>query len=184
MRDLSPDFAAAVASAEITPATLVFLDFAGDPVRIWTGLGPLEWAGETWQGIGSFGSVEPVEEYSDIRSGAVGLALNSVPNTTLYTLKDLVFKGRTAEVWLALFDPAAGPAELIGVELMLRGTMDVLKLHRTPDKSTITLSIINELSRLRDTWGALYTDPHQQALYPGDTSLRFVASMQDLQIRI
>lgn len=182
MRDLSPDFSAIVSSAEITPAVLVFLDLEEGPLRIWTGLGTLEWGGESWQGIGSFGAVEPIEEYSDVRSGSVGLMLTGVPNRTLSTLKDIGFKDRGASIYLAMF--AGDSRELIGVELMLRGTMDVLKLNRAPESSTLTLSIVNELSRLRDTWGSLYTDPHQQALFPGDTSLRFVASLQDLQIRI
>ena len=181
MRDLHPDFAATVTAGTITPALLVFLDIDGDPVRVWSGHGPLSWAGETFLGVGNFGTIEPVEEYSDIRAGSCGLTLTGVPGSTLHTLKDLPFKDRAAEIWLALFDEASA---LIGVELLVRGTMDVLRIARTPEKSTLTLTVINELARLKDTWGALYTDPHQQALHPGDTSLRFVASMQDLQIRI
>jgi hypothetical protein len=181
MRDLHPNFAATVSTGTIAPAVLVFLDIDGDPVRVWSGHGPLPWAGEVFHGVGNFGTIEPVEEYSDIRAGSCGLTLTGVPGSTLHTLKNLPFKDRTAEIWLALFD---GDNALIGVELLVRGTMDVLKIARTPEKSTISITVINELARLKDTWGSLYTDPHQQALHPGDTGLRFVASIQDLQIRI
>ena len=186
MRDLHPDFAAAAVSSTITPATFVFLDILGQPLRLWTGCGIVPYGGHNWQGIGAFGGVDPIEEYSEVRAGQLQLTLTRVPSHTLATLKDLTFKGRAAEVHLGLFTPAEASADdtLIGMELLYRGTMDTLKISRSPKESTITLTIANELQRLRDVWGLLYTDPHQQSLHPGDTSLRFVASLQDLQIRI
>jgi hypothetical protein len=53
MRDLHPDFATAVATSEISPAILTFLDFEGQPLRAWTGLGPLEWNGQIFLGLAS-----------------------------------------------------------------------------------------------------------------------------------
>lgn len=182
MRDLSPDFAEAIQTRHVTPALFVYLDFAGDPLRAWTGLGPVEWSGHTWLGFGMLAEVEPVEEYSDIRSGAVSLMVNKVPNTSLSGLADLVYKRRAAEIHLALFD--GDSRNLLGVELLLRGTMDTLELDRKPDGSTIKVVVANELARLRDAWGALYTDAHQRAAYPTDTALRFVASLQDVTIKL
>lgn len=182
MRDLSPSFAAAAAAARITPAILVHLDFAGQPLRAWSGLGPLLYESQTYLGFGTLADIEPIEEYSEIRAGTVRLTLTKVPNTALSDLPSIVFKRRHAEVFLALFD--SGTDELIGVETLLRGTMDTMSLSRSPESSTIELTIANELSRLRQSWGSLYTDPHQQQLFPDDTGLRFVASIQDLQISI
>ncbi|MDB6078762.1 MAG: hypothetical protein JWO82_2509 [Akkermansiaceae bacterium] len=182
MRDLSPDFATACQAGDIYPALLVYLDFLDDPLRCWTGLGPLEWAGHTYLGFGNLGEVPPVEEYSDIRAGVLNLGLTGVPNHALSGVSDLVFKKRTAEIHLAMFAGGDSP-ELIGVELLLRGTMDTLKLKRGPSTSSFELALANELARLRDSWGLLYTDPHQRQLYPDDTSLRFVQSFQDLTIK-
>lgn len=182
MRDLSPDFAAAIQTRQVTPALFVFLDIAGDPLRAWTGLGPVEWSGHTWLGFGMLAEIEPVEEYSDIRSGSVSLKVNKVPNTSLAGLADLVYKRRAAEIHLALFD--GDSRNLLGVELLLRGTMDTMELDRQPDGSTIKVVVANELARLRDSWGALYTDAHQRAAYPADTALRFVASLQDVTIKL
>ena len=57
MRDLSPEFLAAIRADSVVPALLVYLDFAADPFRAWTGLGPVEWLGHTWQGVGNLGEV-------------------------------------------------------------------------------------------------------------------------------
>ena len=184
MRDLSPTFAAAVAAGTIAPAVLAFLDFDGAPVRVWTGIGSLSYGGETWLGLGSLGAIDPIEEYSEIRSGSVTLTITQVPNHLLSEATGLTFKRRAAEILLAMFQPEADNQILIGVETILRGTMDTMTVSRAPEASVIRLTIANELARLRDSWGALYTDPHQRAAFAGDSSLRFVASLQDLEIRI
>jgi len=182
MRDLSPDFAEAIQSRTVTPAIFVFLDFAGDPLRAWTGVGPVEWSGHTWLGFGMLAEIEPVEEYSDIRAGSITLKVTGVPGTALSGLADLVYKRRAAEIHLALFD--GDSRNLLGVELLLRGTMDTLDLDRQPDGSTLRVTVANELARLRDSWGSLYTDAHQRAAYGSDTALRFVASLQDVTIKL
>jgi hypothetical protein len=184
MRDLSPDFAEAIQSRQLTPALFVFLDVAGDPLHAWTGLGPVEWNGHTWLGLGSLAGVEPIEEYSDVRAGSLKLTLAPVPDSVFASnnLAEIVYKRRTAEIYLALFE--GDSRNLVGVELLMRGSMDVLQLSRAPEASTIKLSVVNELARLRDSWGALYTDAHQRAAHAGDTGLRFVASLQDVTIKL
>lgn len=55
--------AASAATAPIaTPVVLVELDFATGPFRVWTGLGPLDWAGKVFEGAGSIGAISDVEE--------------------------------------------------------------------------------------------------------------------------
>ena len=181
MRDLSPAFAAAVASSAVTPAIMVYLDLLPTALRAWTGLGTLSWSSHDWSGFGMLAALDPVEEYSEIRAGAITLSLTHIPSTALSELASLTYKSRLAEIYLALF--AGDTTELVGVELLMRGQMDTLKLKRGPDSSSLSLTVVNELTRLRDSWAALYTDPHQQALHPGDTALRFVPSLQDFQIK-
>ena len=181
MRDLSPTFAAAIQTRDVTPALLVYLDILGDPLRAWTGLGPLEWAGNTYLGFGMLAGVEPIEEYSEIRAGGLTLTLTQVPGHALSGLPTLTYKRRAAEIHLGLFD--GDSRNLLAVELLFRGTMDTLTVERGPETTTLKLALTNELARLRDTWGALYTDTHQRAIHPTDTALRFIPSLQDFRIK-
>jgi len=181
MRDLHPDFAAAIQGRQITPALLVYLDVLGDPLRCWTGLGPLEWSGHTWLGFGALAGVDPIEEYSEIRAGELTLTLTHVPGTALSGLPALSYKRRAAEIHLALLD--GDTANILGVELLFRGAIDHLTIERGPENSTLKLALTNELARLRDTWGLLYTDTHQRSLYPSDTALRFIPGLQDFRIK-
>jgi hypothetical protein len=169
-------------ASEVTPAMLAFLDIEGDPVRVWSGVGVLHYAGESWQGTGSFGAVDAIEEYSEIRAGSVNLTLTEVPNHALSSLGTLKFKGRRAELLLAMF--AGDSHDLIGVETLMRGAMDVLKVQRKPKGTTLNLTLTNELAKLRESWGQIYTDADQQTLHPGDSGLRFVQSIQDVDITL
>ena len=182
MRSLSPAFVSAIDADAVTPALLVWLDFANDPLRAWSGLGTIAWAGHFWQGLGNLASVGGVEEYSEIRAGSVELQLTQVPGTALADAASLVYKRRAAEIHLALLD--GDGIDILASVLLFRGTMDTLELDRQPGSSTFTLTLANELARLRDSWGLLYTDSDQQTLFPGDTGLRFVPSLQDKKIRL
>jgi hypothetical protein len=184
MRDLSPEFQTAIAAGSVIPALLVYLDFAGDPLRAWTGLGSIEWEGEDWLGLGNLGEVGVIEEYSEIRAGTVDLKLLQVPGTALADAASLTYKRRAAEIHLALLDADSPAPAILHACLLFRGTMDTLELDRQPGSSSFTLTLANELARLRDSWGLLYTDSDQQRLFPGDTSLRFVPSLQDKQVRL
>lgn len=182
MRDLSPDFLAAVRSASVSPAMLVSLDFEGSPVYVWSGIGNFGWDSKVWQGVGSLAQIAPIEEYSDIRAGSLQLTLTNVPNTALSSVPSLIFKRRTAKIFLAMF--VGDTRELIGVESIFKGTMDTMSISRSPQSSSIQLNISNELARLRDTGGSIYSDAHQQRLFPGDTSLRFIQSIQDVKVTL
>ena len=74
--------AAAAATAPIaTPVVLVDLDFATGPFRVWTGLGPLDWAGSP------DGSV--IEAHIPIRTSIQddALALMQVTNNLEFRIK-------------------------------------------------------------------------------------------------
>ena len=54
--------AAAATAPVVAPVVLVELDFATGPFRVWTGLGPLDWAGKMFEGAASIGAISDVEE--------------------------------------------------------------------------------------------------------------------------
>lgn len=179
MRDLAYNFIQAAESGTVSPFILAHLDFMEDPLYAWTGLGSINYAGHIYHGIGGFGDIGTVEEYSEPRAGTQTLTLTHVPNKLLSSIHNLTFKGRAYSMALAFFD-AAG--DLIGVEPLTSGTIETLTIKRRPDTSTIEARVTNELAILKKTWGHTLTDADHQKLNPGDTALRFVASLQDLKI--
>ncbi|WP_198377140.1 hypothetical protein [Neoroseomonas rubea] len=97
--------ASSATSPVAAPVVLVELDFASGPFRAWTGLGPLNWAGKVFEGVGSIGAVGEVEETVELRAVRLTLALSPVPQEVVdIALAERSFRLRPARLWGALLD--------------------------------------------------------------------------------
>jgi hypothetical protein len=52
-RDLTPGFAAALAARDLRPVIFYEGAFASGPLRLWSGLSAIDWAGQSWSGAGA-----------------------------------------------------------------------------------------------------------------------------------
>ncbi|HEV7266485.1 MAG TPA: hypothetical protein VGN83_16420, partial [Falsiroseomonas sp.] len=68
--------AAAATAPVVAPVVLCELNFATGPFRVWTGLGPLTWAGLTFEGVGDLGAMSEVEETVELRAVRLTLTLS------------------------------------------------------------------------------------------------------------
>lgn len=183
MRDLHPDFRQIIVGGyEIAPVILIFLDFAPMPVRVWNGVGTLKHDGHDWIGAGHIGGVEPIRESSEIKAESIQLILNALPDTELEALNEQQYKARTAEIYYCLLETSCN--EVIACDLGWAGEMDTLSVRVSPQARDIELSIVNDLVRLKQTWGAMHTDSDQRDIDPDDTSHRFIHAIQDLALRV
>lgn len=78
-RALSPAFAEALASAELCPVVFSEGEFASGTVRIWTGLGEVNWDGKIWTGLGGLLSFGAIEETNQVVASGTMLSLSAVP---------------------------------------------------------------------------------------------------------
>ena len=68
-RDLTPDFAAALADRDLRPVIFFEGEFASGTVRLWSGLGEIGWAGQSWSGAGALLGLGAIEETSEVVAG-------------------------------------------------------------------------------------------------------------------
>ena len=52
-RDLTSDCVMALAECDLRPVIFFEGAFASGPVRLWSGLGEIGWAGQSWSGAGA-----------------------------------------------------------------------------------------------------------------------------------
>lgn len=180
MRTLTEEFKDAIEVGPVIPAYLVFLDFDPDPVYAWDGVGTLSHDDQTWQGLGQIAQIEPLAESADIRTTELGMTLFQIPNDVLSDLSTLSWKGRAVEVTVVLF--AADRQTVIGSELFFKGTIDTLTVEVGPELSAINIVAVNELVKLRHSYGYIYTNEDHKILHPTDTALRFSAVIQNKQL--
>lgn len=170
----------AVEQNVIAPILFADLDFASGHVRVHSGVGTITWGGFDWFGLGAFGNVTGLEENAELSRKTVTYTLSGVPNTLIGTVLGEDYQGRSAKVYLGLFDTttyqlAADP------HLMDAGLMDVSNIE---EGQTCTVSITAE-SRIA-SWSRpverRYTDAEQQGKFTGDKGLEFMSQASQKEI--
>ena len=182
MRNLSPVFQQVIDSHEIAPVMLIHLDMLPIPVRVWTGVGDIQYMGETWIGAAHVGSIEPIKESATIKAESVRLTLNCVPDIDLSELKNEEYKGRQAEIYYCLMEESCN--EVIASDLGFCGEMDAMRLKYGDRGRSIEITVVNDLVRLKKSWALMHTDSDQRRLHPDDTSHRFIHAIQDLSLKV
>lgn len=178
-RDLTAAQSAAVAAPTIYAAMLVELEFSPDPVRLWSGIGEFAWGNRTFTGAGTLLGISAVEETAEIRAAGTTISLSAIPADVMAGIQDVSWQGSPARIWLALFD-AAG--DLIGdPRQVFAGRMDTLSWTEGAT-ATIALTLESRLVDLDRPRVRRYTDADQQAEYPGDLGLQYVATLVEKEI--
>ncbi len=175
MRTLTSAFTTALDAAEQRAGWLVHLALDSGDVRLWSGIGDLAWSGDTYQGVGHLGAIEPIRESPDLASQGLRLTLSGIPSSLVSIALGEHYQGRAARVWYALFDSAwaliADPVQVFG------GRVDVMRLADGAETATIELTAENVLAASAHAEPRFYTDADQQAEYPGDQFFEFVPEM-------
>jgi len=181
-RNISSSFVTSSLSL-IQPYYAAYLNFSGSIVRLWTGQYNQsfsdEYGGGTYQGVGTFGSISPVTETSDVSAKGISLILSGIPTENIGLALSGSYRGFNASVYLILYDENLTLFEKI---IIFKGTMDQLIINENGETSTIDVKCESRLIALNRPRDIRYTDEAQKELYPNDTGLRFVASMAERSI--
>ena len=180
-RELTDAVKAEIAKPLVRLAAFGELIFDDGVVRLWTGLGPIVFRGETYTGAGNLvGMSAVVESGGDVKATNIGLTLSGIDKELLAVVALEHFQGRPASVWIAMFDENW---HLIPDEILLfKGKMDYPIFEKTGQTMSITVFVESQLIDLERPRLRRRTDADQQELYPGDTGLRFVAGLQDKNV--
>ena len=179
---LTQQAAAAATAPVVAPVVLCELDFATGPFRVWTGLGPLTWAGLTFEGVGDLGAMSEVEETVELRAVRLTLTLSPVPQEVIdIALAERSFRPRPVRLWVALLDAeGAFVADPLPLWAGLMDTMEVVD----GAEPRVSLACEGRLVDLERAEVRRYTDADQQAEYPGDRFFEYVPALQEAEIRL
>jgi len=181
-RNMSAEMRAAVTADVVRPVLFIYASFPDVEFRIWSGLGALEWEGETWLGPGSLLAIEDITESTDSAQKGFSAKLSGVPSEIFNATSLGNYQNRPAKIWLGALNAAM---ELVMEPyLFFSGVLDSDSV--VDDGSLVSITIFAE-SRLSDHLHSKvfrYSHEDQQTLYPsdGDKGLEFVAALQDAQL--
>lgn len=181
-RDLTDEMKAAVAAPIVRPAFFYYADFPDGILRMWSGVGNIEWDGETWLGCGNLLSIEEVTETTDSAQHGLRARFSGIPSEIVDPVLIKGYVGREAKFWLVAFDE--NDAVISEPYLMFSGKMDSDSIIDDGSTVTVTIEIQGELSDHLKARVSRYTHEDQQTRYPdaGDEGFEFVAALQTANI--
>jgi len=178
-RGLTNDMVTEVSASQLSPILLASLSFA-TPVHIWTGYGTITVGSTAYLGIGTLGSISPVEETTDLAARGISMQLSGGPTAMLAVALTENYQGRECSV---LFGALEASGALVSSPVTIfSGRMDVMSINDDGQNATIGMSAENKLVDFRRPREVRYTDQEQKNLFPSDKGLEFVTAIQEKQI--
>ena len=200
-RDLTPSVVDSLDDDVFYPFFAIELLFDGDQtLRLWTGVGTLNYQGQEWYGTGSMLQVDSVEETTEIAAKGASLTLSGVPQEVLSLALTQPYQGRKANIYFGNFSRGnilqensdfillqdgskiALEAGSTNLSQIFSGYMDQMNIEEGPDTCTVQLTLENKLVDLERPRVARFTSAYQKSVYPGDLGLDFVEDLQDKEI--
>jgi len=179
-RTISPAVLAELSAGVVRPAIFFESAFPSGVLRLWSGLGPITWAGQTWTGAGTLLAVSPIEETTDVVAGGTTVTLSGVPTDLVSLVIADAQQGAPGRLWIGML--SAGGAVIADPVAWFTGRLDVPTISDGANTCTITVTYESRLIDLGRARQWRWTDESQKALYPGDRGLEYVTTIQDRQI--
>jgi hypothetical protein len=150
------------------------------PVRLWSGYGTITVGSVTYQGIGTLGTISPVEETTDLSARGINFQLSGIPSAYVSIALTENYQGKACSVLFGALD--ATGAIVSSPVTIFAGRMDVMSVNDDGQNATIIMSAENKLVDFRRPREVRYTQEEQENLHPGDLGLEFVTAIQEKQI--
>lgn len=160
-------------------ALMAEIEHPDGTARFWSGIGRLYWQGQAWTGSGRLGTVTPIKQTSAIAIQEIQFQLSGVDPEIAATLNDDV-RNRLGKVWLAGIWKRSVVSDPF---LLLESQLDYQQLD-ADESGNVVLTITGrsgfyELERnIDEAW----TSEEQKTLYPDDTGLDLIPSLQNQDI--
>lgn len=162
---------------------LAEIDHPAGMARVHTGIGTIRFDGEDWYGVGIFGSVGPVTVSTETVIQEVTLDLSGVePVEENLQFLNANVRTREARVWLAALNEAG---QIIREPFdLMQAQLDYQTQEADDESGEVTISIVarSGFYTLERALDEAWTSESQRRLYPDDTGLDLITSLQNKEI--
>ncbi|WP_420239215.1 hypothetical protein ACOBR2_06430 [Telmatobacter bradus] len=145
MRDLSIEMVAALIADVVYPSVLVDLCFEDNTLHVWNGSGNVVWNGNTYLGVGDFGTIGAMTETIATEAKGTTLSLSGIDSTLLAECMGEITAFNTCNVYLCFWDGPNHTSIISQPFLSLTGYLDSPVIEDDGKTSTIQVSVENPL---------------------------------------
>lgn len=168
-------------AAHVEFRALVKLDFPSGVLYFNSGAESLTYAGNTYIGVGHFGSADMPEEDIAGRPSPLTLRLSGVDSSLVSAVTDDDYFGRDVYVYAAWLNVSTLALVADPIQAFF-GRMDYVTIAVDGASATISLTAENDLARWNRPRLLLNTDETQRYLWPGDTGMKYVQRIQNITL--
>ncbi|MCF6267637.1 MAG: hypothetical protein L3J57_13990 [Desulfuromusa sp.] len=178
-RDLTAATQTALTDVVVRPITMLLMELDSGTIAIHSGVGSVTHDGTEYLGVGNFGHISEIQESNDVAPSGVKATLSGIPSEYLSLVIGQHYQGRAAEVYIGLLNE--DHTLIVDPALAFRGRVDYADIE-IGEVASIVLSIESRLADWERPRIRRYTHEDQQAEFPGDMGLEFVAEMAEKPI--
>ncbi len=178
MRSLAAANLTETQAANLTP--LVFGSFAFDEGTEYfhTGIGSIVTLGQTWNGVGDFGGIAPIEEADTLSPFAVRCTLSGLNATILTRAQNSDIYGRAMIMRIGFLVDGTLVAN---PDIIWSGTMDTLDVKRG-EVNDVAVAGESDLKFFEKANNKRFNDEDQQLEFTGDIGFEYLDQMQEAEI--
>jgi hypothetical protein len=177
MRNLDPSMAAALSAGLIRPVFLADLAFRSATRFVWSGVGNIVFNGNTYEGIGSLGSIGSINEGTEVKADTMSISLSGIDPVLLGESLTDIQQGAPAIIYFGLLSDTGA---FIGSPFQsFAGKVDVPSESIGGDTITISLTLENSFVDGQRASNLRYTSADQRLNFPDDTAFGWVESLND-----
>jgi|UniRef100_UPI004048997A hypothetical protein len=162
------------------PGLAVVLNLDSGIIRLWSGIGDLVYAGDTYTGVGNLLSVRLAEESKEIAAKGVNVALNGINSTLIAKALDENYRGRTMAIYLFFMDDNQ---VVLYPYAVFVGYINMMNIQDNGETSVISVDAESKLIDLQRPRERRYTSEDQKIDYPNDKGLDAVTWIQNQKIK-
>ncbi len=178
MRNLAAANLTETQAAHLVPLTFVSFAFDEGTEYFHTGVGDFVWGGQTWNGVGTFGSIEGIEEADSLTPFAVRCTLSGLSSTVLTRAQNSDIYGRVMMTYVGFLDDGDLVAD---PDVAWTGTMDTMDVKRGK-VNDIALAGESDLKFFEKANNKKFNDEDQQLEFSGDLGFEYLDQMQEAEI--
>ena len=184
-RNLDSGLSAALAAKVLYPAILCMLTFRSATRYIWSGVGTLQYAGNSFTGVGSMGTVAAIREGTTVEAQGTQVTLSGIDPVYLSESLTDIRMGAPAKIWIAAL---TAQGQMVAAYQAFAGQVDKPSVAVNTDDSgkktvSISLALENRLVNLSRASNRRYTNADQRRYYPDDTAFSKVEELNDEALR-
>lgn len=202
-RNLSTDMITELSAPSVSAVILGEAFFDSATIRMWTGIGTLEWRGNQYLGGGTLVGISSIDETQNTEAKGIVVTLNGIPSNLISAALAERSRGRPFRLYLGsvisrryvgtedgtgLVITEQGGGVLLENQLIdspyriFSGLMDVMEFVDSGENATIRLSVENSLIVGQRPKLGRYTMEDQKKRFPEDRGLDFINQLQDKEL--